>query len=515
MPVPRPRSAMRKIREVLRLSLADGLSRRLVGAATGLPYTTVADHLARARAAGLGWPLPDDLDDAALEARLFSSAARPAGPGRPLPDWADVHRELRRKGVTLQLLWLEYKERHPDGYQYTQFVERYRRWARGLDVVMRQEHRAGEKLFVDYPGQTLPIVDPETGEFSQAELFVAVFGASSYTYATATASQALPDWIGAHVGAFEFFGGVPAILVPDNLRSGVSRADRYEPDINRTYAELAAHYGCAVIPARPYKPRDKAKVEVGVQVAERWILAALRNRTFFSLAEANGAIRERLVWLNERPFRKLPGSRASLFAELDAPALRALPARRFEYATWKTATVNIDYHVELDRHWYSVPYQLVGQQADVRLAATTVEVFVKGRRVASHLRSPKPGRHTTEPDHMPESHRRHLEWSPGRIVRWAEQTGPATGALVAAILASRPHPEQGYRSCLGILRLGRRYGPERLEAAAVRALAIGARSYRSVESILRTGLDRQPLPDAPASGPARRHENVRGGTYYE
>ncbi len=513
--MPRPRSAMRKIREVLRLSLADGLSRRQVGVATGLPYTTVADHLARARAAGLDWPLPDDLDDAALEARLFSSAALPPGPARPLPDWADVHRELRRKGVTLQLLWFEYKERHPDGYQYTQFVERYRRWARQLDVVMRHEHRAGEKLFVDYPGQTLPITDPETGQISPAQLFVAVLGASSYTYATATASQALPDWIGAHVGAFEFFAGAPAIIVPDNLRSGVTRADRYEPEINRTYAELAAHYGCAVIPARPRKPRDKAKVEAGVLVAERWILAALRDRTFFSLAEANGAIRERLAWLNERPFKKLPGSRASLFAEIDRPALRPLPARRFEYATWKQATVNIDYHVEVDRHWYSVPYGLVGQRTDVRASATTVEVFVRGRRVASHLRSSKPGRHTTEPDHMPESHRRHLEWSPGRIVRWAEVTGPATGALVAAILASRPHPEQGYRSCLGILRLGRRYGPERLEPAAARALAIGAHSYRSVESILRTGLDRQPLPDAAPAGPARRHENVRGGTYYE
>ena len=515
MPVSRPRSAMRKIREVLRLSLGDGLSRRQVGIATGLPYTTVADQLARAHAAGLGWPLPAGLDDAALEAALFASAALPPPLTRPLPDWVEVHRELRRKGVTLQLLWIEYKARHPDGYQYTQFTERYRRWARHLDVVMRHDHRAGEKLFVDYPGQTIPIVDPETGEVAGAELFVAVLGASNYTYAEATASQALPDWIGAHVAAFEFMGGAPAIVVPDNLRSGVTRAHRYEPELNRTYAEMAAHYGTAIIPARPNKPRDKAKVEAGVLVAERWILAALRNRTFFSLAEANAAIRERLVWLNNRPFKKLPGSRASLFAELDAPALRPLPERPYEYATWKTATVNIDYHVEVERHWYSVPYGLVRERTDVRLAASTVEVFVRGRRVASHLRSHQPGRHTTDPAHMPESHRRHLEWTPGRIVRWAEQTGPATGELVAAILASRPHPEQGYRSCLGILRLGRRYGAERLEAAAVRALAIRARSYRSVESILRTGLDRQPLPDAVAAGPTRRHANLRGATYYE
>ena len=515
MPVPRPRSAMRKIREVLRLSLADGLSRRQVGAATGLPYTTVADYLGRARRAGLGWPLPEGLDDGALEARLFASAALPPGPSRPLPDWAEVHRELRRPGVTLQLLQMEYKARHPDGYQYTQFCRHYRAWARHLDVVMRQEHRAGERMFVDYPGQTIPIVDPETGEVTQAELFVAVLGASSYTYATATASQALPDWIAGHVHAFEFFGGVPAIVVPDNLKAGVTRAHRYEPEINRTYAELAAHYGAAIIPARPYKPRDKAKVEAGVLLAERWILAALRNRTFFGLVEANAAIRERLAWLNDRPFKKLPGSRRSLFAELDAPALRPLPARRYEFATWKLATVNIDYHVELDRHWYSVPYRFVGERADVRASATTVEVFIRGRRVASHLRSAKAGRHTTEPSHMPESHRRHLEWSPGRIVRWASQTGPATGALVAAILESRPHPEQGYRSCLGILRLGRRYGPERLEAAAARALAIRALSYRSVESILKRGLDRSPLPDAAPASPTRRHENVRGATYYE
>lgn len=511
----RPRSAMRKIREVLRLSLGDGLSRRRVGAATGLPYTTVADYLVRARLAGLGWPLPDELDDAALEARLFPSVVGAPARTRPLPDWATVHRELRRTGVTLQLLWIEYRERHPDGYGYTQFVEHYRRWARHLDVVMRHDHRAGEKLFIDYPGATIPIVDPDTGEIAPAQLFVAALGASSYTYATATRSQALPDWISAHVGAFEFYGGVPAILVPDNLKAGVTEADRYEPTINRTYAELAAHYGCAIIPARPYKPRDKAKVEAAVLVATRWIIAALRDRTFFSLAEANGAIRERLAWLNERPFKRLPGSRASLFAELDAPALRPLPARRFEYATWTSAKVSIDYHVEIDRHWYSVPYRLVGEQADIRTSATTVELFVKGRRVASHLRSPIRGRHTTEPGHMPESHRRHLEWSPGRIVRWAEQTGPATGALVEAILASRPHPEQGYRSCLGILRLGRRYGAERLEAACARALRIGARSYRSVDSILRTGLDRQPLPDAPASTEVRRHENVRGGSYYE
>jgi len=477
--VPRPRSTMRKIREILRLSLGEGLSRRQIGAATGSPYSTIADHLGRAERAGLGWPLPEDMDDAALEARLFARAEPPSSASRPLPDWVEVHLELRRKGVTLQLLWLEYRERHPDGYGYTQFCRHYRTWQGRLDLVMRQEHRAGEKLFVDFAGMTLPITDPETGEVWQAQLFVAVLGASNYTYAEAVASQELPHWISAHVHAFTFFGACPAIIVPDNLRSAVSRPHRYEPDINRTYEEMAAHYGCAVIPARSGKPRDKSKAEQGVLLAERWILAALRDRTFFSLA------------------------------------LRPLPAHPYEYATWKSAKVNIDYHLEIDRHWYSVPYQLVGQHCDIRVTATIVEVLHKGRRVASHRRSGKQRRFTTEPAHMPESHRRHAEWTPSRIVAWAERSGPATGELVTVIMASRPHPEQGFRSCLGIMRLGRRYGDDRLEAAAARALAIRAHTYRSVESILKTGLDGQPLPGDEPDTTIGDHANVRGAAYYE
>jgi len=513
--VPRPRSTMRKIREILRLSLGEGLSRRQVGAATGSPYSTVADHLARARRAGLEWPLPEDMDDAELEARLFARAESPPSASRPLPDWVKVQNELRRKGVTLQLLWIEYRERHPEGYGYTQFCRHYRTWQGRLDLVMRQEHRAGEKLFVDFAGMTLPIVDPDTGEVWQAQLFVAVLGASNYTYAEALASQELPFWIGAHVHAFEFIGGCTAIVVPDNLRSAVSRAHRYEPDINRTYEEMAAHYGCAIIPARPYRPRDKAKAEQGVLLAERWILAALRHRTFFSLAEANAAIAERLAWMNARPFRKLPGSRRELFESLDRPALRPLPARPYEFATWHGAKVNIDYHVEVDRRWYSVPYQLVGQHCDTRVTVAVVEVFHRGKRVASHRRSRGQSRFTTEPAHMPESHRRHAEWTPSRIVAWAERSGPATGALVTEIMASRRHPEQGFRSCLGIMRLGRRYGDDRLEAAAVRALAIHAHSYRSVESILKAGLDGQPLPGDEPGTTIGDHANVRGPAYYE
>jgi len=515
MPMSRPRTVMRKIREVLRLTFGEHLSRRNVGQAVGLPRTTVSDYLRRATRAGLAaWPLPGDVDDRELERRLFTSAAPPTVT-RPLPDWQRVHKELRRKGVTLQLLHFEYLEQHPGAYQYSQFCRLYRQWQRHLDVVMRQEHRAGEKLFVDFPGQRIPIYDRETGTLRfEAELFVTVLGASNYTYAEAFPSQELPNWITAHVRTFEFLGACPRIVVCDNLRSGVTRAHRYEPDINATYQEMAAWYGVAIIPGRPRRPRDKAKVEVGCLIAERWIIARLRHRTFYGLGELNVAIRELVDWLNRRPFKKLPGSRLSLFEELEWPVLRPLPAQRYEFALWKQAKVSIDYHFEVDRHYYSVPYQLVGQVCDVRLSATTVEVFLRGRRVASHVRSFQRGRHTTDPAHMPDAHRRHREWTPGRIISWAEKTGPATAKLAQGILDSRPHPEQGYRSCLGIVRLGERYGAERVEAACQRALAVRAFSYRSVESILKTGLDRQPLPTERPVRVHRRHQNLRGPGYY-
>jgi transposase len=511
--MPRPRVLMRRIREVLRLSCEAGLSGRQISAATGLPRTTVREYLERAKRSSMSWPLPEELDDRQLEQRLFGRAAPPPIAGQqPLPDWTEIHRELRRPGVTLQLLWMEYKERYPDGFQYTWFTQHYR--LRQLDVVLRQEHRAGEKLFVDFAGQTIPIVNPTTGQITQAQFLVAVLGASNYTYAEATPSQELPHWIGAHVRAFEYFGGVPQIVVPDNLKVGVTRGHRYEPELNRTYLELATHYHCAIIPARPRKPRDKAKVEVGVLVAERWILASIRNLRFFSIAEANAAIRDRLERLNDRPFKKLPGSRRSLFEGLDKSALQPLPDQPYEFATWKVATVSIDYHVEVDHRYYSVPYQLVGERCDVRIAASTVEAFYRGHRVASHLRAQRPNGFATDPAHMPESHRRHLEWTPGRLIRWAEQTGPATAEVVEAILRSRPHPEQGFRSCLGVFRLGRSYGADRLEAACRRALAIQALSYRSIQSILKNGLDRQPLQDAVPERAHRDHANLRGAAYY-
>ncbi|MBA3583159.1 MAG: IS21 family transposase [Gemmatimonadetes bacterium] len=507
---------MRKIKEVLRLALGEGLSQRRVSTAAGLPLATVSNYLTRARGAGLSWPLPDDLDDAALEAQLFTRSALPAKAARPLPDWAELDRELRsRKNVTLALLHLEYKEQHPSGYQYTQFCRHYHAWRGTLDLVMRQEHKAGERCFVDWAGQTMPIIDPATGERSfEAQIFVAVLGASSHTYAEAFPSQELPHWIAGHVHAFEAWTGCPRLVVPDNPRTGVTKAHRYEPILNRSYEEMAAHYGVAVLPARPRKPRDKAKTEVGVQVVQRWILARLRKRRFFSLAELNAATTELLAGVNRKPFRKLEGSRQSVFEAIDRPALRPLPATRYEYATWKSATVNIDYHIEADHHHYSVPYQLAREVVEVRLSASTVEILRGGKRVASHLRSFVRGRPTTLAEHMPESHRRHLEWTPGRIVRWAEETGPQAASLVKAVMEGRPHPEQGFRSCLGIMRLGKRYGHARLEAACARALRVRAFSYRSIESILKCGLDRQPLPEAAPELIPREHANLRGPAYY-
>ena len=425
-----------------------------------------------------------------------------------------VHSELKRKGVTLTLLWEEYQALHPGGYRYSRFCDLYRDWRGKLTTSMRQVHKAGEKMFVDYAGHTLPIVDRRSGEIQEAQIFVAVLGASSYTFAEATWSQALADWIGSHTRALDFFGGVPQIIVPDNLKSGVSKPCRYEPDINPTYNDLAQHYGAAVIPARVRKPKDKAKAEVAVQVVERWILARLRNRTFFSLGEANAAIGELLLLLNNRPFKKLPGSRREAFEALDQPTLLPLPEAPYQFAEWKKVRVNIDYHVEVLGHYYSVPYQLLKQQLDVRLTATTVEIFQKNQRVASHHRSAYKGRHTTLAEHMPKAHREYAGWDAKRLINWAAVTGPDTAALVEKILAARAHPQQGFRSALGLMRLGKLHGRERLEAACARALITGATSYRSVASILETGLDQQPLPEAKASTAPVHHPNIRGNTYY-
>jgi transposase len=508
------RLLMRQVREILRLKYEQRLPHRAIARACGVGLGTVSEYCRRAHQAGLTWPVPEDWDDGQLEGRLFQRVGDVVGVPRPRPDMAWIHQELKRPGVTLLRLWLEYLERQPAGYRYSQFCRHYQRWARTLAPTMRQIHRAGEKVFVDFSGKKPTLIDTATGEITTVELFVGALGASSYVYAEACASQALASWISAHVRMLEYFQGCPAIFVPDNLRSGVTQACRYEPIINRTYLECAQFYGAAVVPARAGHARDKAVVEANVLVAQRWILAALRHQRFFSLAELNAAIGELLVVLNSRPLKKLGVSRRALFEQLDRPALRPLPATRYELAEWRDATVNIDYHVAVDHHYYSVPYQLVHQRVEVRLSATIVELFLKGRRVASHRRLWSRGQYATDPAHMPHAHRAHAEWTPSRLIAWGETTGSATAALIAAILATKPHPEQGYRACLGIMRLGKAAGAARLEAACARALALEAPSYRTVQNILASGVDRVPAAPPPEPAPLPSHPNIRGRAYY-
>ena len=508
--MPAERLSMRKLREVLRLHFEQRSSLRSISASCQISASTVQGYLSRAKVAKLSWPLPSELDDEGLERLLYQREGETAR-ARPEPDFAVMHLELRRKGVTLQLLWEEYRAAHPDGYEYSRYCELYRRWAKKLNPTMRQTHRAGEKLFVDFSGDGLSITCPGTGERRTAKLFVAVLGASNLTYVEAVLGEDLPTWLGCHVRAFEFFGGVAQIVVPDNPKTAVIRAHRYEPDLNLAYAELAGHYGVAVIPARRRKPRDKAKVEQGVLLAERWILACLRNHAFFSLEEAQRAVRALFEKLNARPMRRLGRSRRQLFEELEKQTLRPLPTRPYELSAWSRPRVNIDYHVVFEDHFYSVPYGLVHEQVDVRVTETIVEVFFKGRRVASHAKSDVRNAATTLAEHMPSSHRAHAAWTPSRILEWVKKTGPNA----AEIMRRRPHPEMGFRSCLGIIRLGDKYGTDRLERACARAVRNRAYSYRSVEAILKNKLESvsdEEGAGSPAALPS--HTNVRGSSYY-
>lgn len=507
------RLTMRNTKEILRYKWALQRSHREVAQSLGISAGVVGATLRRASEAGLTkWSDVEELDEELLEYRLYGERSESS---RPLPDYAYVHAERSRPGVTLALLHHEYLEQHPGGYQYTRFCDHYRDWLKTRRLSMRQVHKAGEKMFIDFAGQQPQIVDPKTGEVIKVELFVAVLGASSYTYAEALPSQKSVDWIRGHVHALEYFGGSPRAYVSDNLKSAVTKACRYEPVANRTYDELARHYGAAILPARPYKPKDKAKAEVAVQIAERWILAAVRNETFSSLNELNARIFELLERLNDRPMRAYKESRRELFERLDKPQLLPLPSRRFEFVDFVKCTVHIDYHVEVFDHYYSVPYELriSRKHLEARVTATTVEILANGKRVTSHPRSYKKHEHTTNPEHMPKAHREHMEWTPRRMCSWASKVGPNTEVLVTTILEQRRHPEQGYRSCLGILRLSRRYSDERLEVACGRALAVGARSYRHVERILKNGLDR--LEENASTGRAPiDHENIRGKDYY-
>lgn len=504
---------MRKTKEICRLAHDAGLSGRAIARACGVSNSTVSDTLSRLTAAKLAWPDVKTMSETELERRVYREQGQVA-PDPLEPDWERVRTELSRKHVTLQLLWHEYRADHPDGYGYSWYCAHYRAWLKKADPVMRQVHVFGEKAFVDWAGDTVPVLASDVGEAFRAHLFVAVLGASNYTYVEAFRSEETEFFLTGHANAFAFFGAAPRLIVPDNPKTGVKRADRYDPDLNAEYAEMAAHYGAAVMPARVRHPRDKAKVESAVRHAYRMILAPLRNRTFFTLAELNEAIRDLLDVVNGRPFKKMSGSRRSVFLEHELPVLRPLPARAYHYRTHRTSKVHIDYHIELAAHRYSVPYQLIGEKVEVFFDAATVEICHAGRRVALHVRGYVKGGFTTDPSHMPPSHREYGAWTPERMEGWVACAGPSSAAFARRIMETAPQPELGYRGCLGLIGLGRKYSEARLEAACARALASGANRYRSVRSILEKGLDAQPLSEPPVPPPISDHENLRGPGYY-
>jgi len=508
--------SMKKVREVLRLH-HEGLGYRAISRSTHIGLGSVSHYIQRAQHARLSWPLPGDLNDEALRNLLF---AKDEGSKEPKEtrglDFKKIHDELKRKGVTLLLLWYEYKAVYPQGYSYSRYCHLYQQYAKQLNPSMRIKHYAGEKMFVDYSGLTMPWIDKDTGVIHYAEVFVAVLGASNYTYVEACAAQSIVEWIKAHCHALEFFNGVPRCIIPDNLKSGVTKAHRYDPDIHSTYQELANHYGCAIVPARAYHPKDKPKVEVGVQGIQRWILAPLRDITFFSIAEINQALKPLLKAYNERPFQELEGSRHSQYEVLDKPALNPLPNTRYSFAQWKTVKAGIDYHVTFEKHHYSIPHQYLKKTVELRVTQSTIECFYEGQRIALHPRAYKPG-HTTTHEHMPSNHQAYAQWTPERLKKWALSTGPYTQALIEELIGLHKIPEQSFRSCLGILRLGERYGAQRLEDAALRGLKLGAIRYKNIESILRNNLDKQPLPSSDhetKAAPRPHHDNVRGSAYY-
>jgi transposase len=517
------RHKMRKIREILRLRFGSKLTHRQISASTGVSKGTVCDYIKRAEAAGLTWDRAREMDDESVEGHLFRAVGRLEPPARTPIDFPWVHRELRRTGVTLTLLWSEYAEAVRNGrafgeapYGYSQFCELYSRYEGRVDVTMRQVHAPGENVFIDYSGKRPLIHDMETGEVVAVELFVGVMGASNYTFAEATMSQKKHDFCASTVRMFEFFGGTPRVVVPDQLRSAVKGPDRYDPEINPTYADLARHYDVAIVPARAGDPRGKAKAENGVLIAQRWIIACLRNRVFFSLEELNTAIAELLLRLNTRQFQKMDGCRLAVFEGVDKPAMTPLPVARWQYTEHKKARVNIDYHVELDGRLYSVPYQLVREQVDLRYTVATVEIFHKGKRITSHRRLwTAKGSASTQEAHRPKRHRSHGEWTPTRMVAWASEAGPDVGTLVQHILSTRAHPESAYRACMAIIRDAKSHLPDRYNAACRRAIQIGSPTRYSVRSILKKNLERMPVGETFETPPGPTHENVRGAQYYD
>lgn len=505
---------VKKILEILRLKFEGGLSYREIAASTNCGPSSIGDCLRRFASSGLAWPLPTGLTETDLESRLYSRTVAAISAKQP-PDWEYIQRELKRKSVTRMLLWLEYKETHPDGYQYSQFCQCYKQWAKTADVVFRNKHIAGEKVFVDYAGQVIPIFDPVTGTCRDAQIFLGVLGASSYTYAEATWTQKTPDWLASHKRMFTFFGGVAAIWVPDNLKSGVSTACRYDPVINAAYYSLAKHYDGSIIPARAKKPRDKAKVEAGVLHVERRILAKFRDCKFFSLDELNEAILAELKILNAEKFQKMEGSRRSTFESLDLPALKPLPANDFVISEYKMARVNINYHVELERHFYSVPYTYVQKEVIIRYTPVIVEISYKGEPIATHVRHTSYG-YTTVNEHMPSKHQAHVKWTPERMIRWVGEAGPYTTKVAETIIASRRHPEESFNTILGMIRLGEKFGKARLEGACTRAIENNTANYRSLKNILNAGLDQASSSRTPIKEPSPpiNHENIRGPEYF-
>ncbi len=507
--MPKERVTVRKIREILRLKEEMKLSNRAIARVCKVSNSTVGDYLVRAGKAGLGWPLPEELSEDDLYRRLFPEETGEVSPSaRPLPDWEEIRRQLSRRGVTLKLLWIEYREQYPDGYGLTQYCEYYRRWSDAHATRMRQVHKGGEEMEVDYAGMSMPVTNPETGEVSKAPVFVAVLPASNYTYAEVQPSQELVHWIGGHVRAMAFFEGVPKIVRPDNLKTGVKSPNYYEPEINPSYQELAEHYHLAVLPARVRKPRDKAHGENGVQNVERWVLAPLRDRTFFSVAEANRTAAPLLVALNDREMEHLGKSRRQLFEELDRPALQGLPEHPFEFAVWKNARVSLDYHVAFEGHYYSVPHALVHQEVNIRATEHLLAVFHHGQQVAVHPRSAALGRFSTNPEHMPANHRFVLTTDADWLQRQAGKVGPSTAQFMAALLRSRPYPQQAFRACLGVLSLARKHPSARMELACQRSLADNLFSYRDLKAEL------EALAASAPDTPMPVHENVRGDTYY-
>jgi transposase len=500
---------MRKIRELLRLKFEHGFSDRKIAIALSMSRSAVAECLQRAAAAAVQWPLPDELDDMTLEQRLYPP--KPRAMDAPWPEFSYIHRELTRPGVTRQLLWAEYKTQHPEGLQYSAFCDRYSQWLHNtVEPVMRFEHRAGDKCFVDYAGQTVGVIDRHDGQIREAQIFVAVLGCSNYTFVEASWTQNLEDWLGSHVRALRFFGGAPAAFVPDNLKSGVNKAHRYDPQLNRAYAEFAEHYGLAILPARVRKPRDKAKVETAVQIVERWILARLRDRQFFCLMELNSAITQLREQLNDKPLQKLDGSRRSRFIELDQPALKSLPVRHYEYAQWKCAKVHPDYHIELDHAYYSVPYRHIGQRVDVRVSANMLEIFSQRQLIASHRRLTQRGARSTLDAHRPANHRALIDTSIQRLLQRAEQISPAVARVLIQQFNRKKHPEEALRAAQGILRLAADFSAQRLAAACERALILKACNYRSVRSLILT-----PHSEPGPSGQLPLvHENLRGPEYF-